>query len=253
MPDCALVIPARLNSSRFPRKLLAEVLGRPLICWTAEAAHHAAEGLPLYFAVAGEELAGILREAGYETILTDPDLPSGTDRLAAANREIGADIVINIQADEPLVTARQVRQLRDLAASDAFAVGTLARRFTHPEAFYDPNHVKVVVGSGGRALYFSRAAIPYARDRKGEIDEAFLAQAPVLHHLGVYAYTADFLETYARLSPGKLEETEKLEQLRALENGYAIGVGETQTITVGVDVPADIPRLECAIEAHTAR
>ena len=187
MPKTAIIVPCRLESTRFPRKLLHPVRGKPLLLWVAERIAAQAPGLPLHFAVDHELLAAPLRAAGFAVVMTDPRHPSGTDRLAEANRTIRADRVINVQADEPLVTAAQLGALATLIAGRA-PMATLATPFRTAADFLNPNQVKVVfsgtgilpVGlgkasehgqdaratpSGGRALYFSRAPIPFARDR----------------------------------------------------------------------------------------
>ena len=230
--DLALIVPARLASTRFPRKLLHEVDGKPLILWTAERLVNEVPGWPLFFAVAEEELAKVLRKAGFEAVLTDPNLPSGTDRVAAANREIGAARVINVQADEPLTRGKDLETLRDLLAADA-PMATLAAPFPDEMDFRDPHKVKVVCGAPGQALYFSRAPIPFDRDNAG------WGKFPAHWHLGLYGYQADFLEQFPQLPPGVLEQVEKLEQLRALEHGYTIAVGAAKGPTIGIDTPED--------------
>lgn len=237
----ALIVPARLASVRFPRKLLHPVRETPLILHTARRLRQLAPGAPLFFAVAEEELARVLRSEGFEAILTDPDLPSGTDRVAAANAEIGAEAVINVQADEPLVAAAHLEQLTALLATGADMV-TLATRFTSADDFRDPNKVKVVCDAHGHARYFSRAPIPWRRDGMSD-EEALEGPAPPLWHLGLYGYRADFLATFPTLAPTPLEQTEKLEQLRVLEYGHDIAVGVTETRTIGVDTPADAEAL----------
>ncbi len=243
----AIIVPARLASVRFPRKLLFPVRGRPLILWTALRLRQQAPEFDTWFAVDGPELQKILEDNGFRTVLTDPDLPSGTDRLAVANETVGADAVINVQADEPLVTAGHLRTLARLIAGEA-DMATLSTRFTSGADFLDPNKVKVVTGTEGRALYFSRAPIPFPRDLKGVPDQAFLDTHARLH-LGMYAYKAKFLKDFGKLAPGRLEMVEKLEQLRALENGKTIAVGETDETTVGIDVPEDAARFEKALLA----
>lgn len=233
--DIAIIVPARLASVRFPRKLLFELKGKPLILWTAERLKAIAPDLPLVFAIDSEALREPLEDAGFSTIMTDPDLPSGTDRLAAANREVGASAVINVQADEPLVRQSQVDRLRGLITTEGVSMATLATPFETDAAFRRPSNVKVVIGADRRALYFSRAPIPFNRDTGGA-----LASGACFHHLGLYAYTADFLQTYTRLPKGRLEQLEKLEQLRVLENGHAIHVGITDEPTVGIDTPDDV-------------
>lgn len=230
--DTVIIVPARLASTRFPRKLLHPIEGKPILLWTADRIRAEAPEFPLYFAVAEPELQEVLAQRGYQSVLTDPDLPSGTDRLAEANRQIRAHRVINVQADEPLVTGGQIRTLAALLQGGA-DLATLCTPFHREEEFRDPNKVKVVRARNGEALYFSRAPIPYARDGKP------FGTYPVYWHLGLYAYTAAFLEDFSRLPAGELEEVEKLEQLRALENGRRIAVGLTDTANVGIDTPAD--------------
>ncbi|MCD8482526.1 MAG: 3-deoxy-manno-octulosonate cytidylyltransferase [Verrucomicrobia bacterium] len=231
--DAVIIVPARLGSTRFPRKLLYPVKGKPVILWTAERLRSEAGGLPLYFAVAEQELQQLLEGEGYSTVLTDPALPSGTDRLAAANRAIGAAKVINVQADEPLVTASQIELLRSVL-DRGVDLATLATPFRREEDYRNPNKVKVVCDVRGRALYFSRAAIPCDRDQQG------WGSFPAYWHLGLYAYTAAFLEAFTKLPVGRLEGVEKLEQLRALENGFCIGVGITDRANIGIDTPEDV-------------
>jgi 3-deoxy-manno-octulosonate cytidylyltransferase (CMP-KDO synthetase) len=235
----AILVPARLASQRFPRKLLHPIAGKPLILWTAERLRQALPGWPVHFAVAEEELAAVLREEGFSALLTDPDLPSGTDRLAAANRELGAEFVINVQADEPLVTAREVELLDGLIRGEA-DIATLATPFRHEEDFRNPNRVKVVRDLAGRALYFSRSPIPRSREAEA------LGGGVALWHLGLYAYRAEVLERFASLPPSPLEQIEKLEQLRALENGFRLAVGVVEEGGIGIDTPEDVPRFLAA-------
>jgi 3-deoxy-manno-octulosonate cytidylyltransferase (CMP-KDO synthetase) len=148
-----------------------------------------------------------------------------------------------VQADEPLVTGPQIRRLAELIAGPV-AMATLATPFQTAADFANPNQVKVVVRNDGRALYFSRSAMPYARDRAGAVDDNWVAANPCHRHLGVYAYKADLLERFAKLPVGRLEQIEKLEQLRVLENGYDIAVGFTADPTIGVDTPEDAVRFE---------
>ncbi|HKJ90100.1 MAG TPA: 3-deoxy-manno-octulosonate cytidylyltransferase [Oceanipulchritudo sp.] len=241
MHETALVVPARLGSQRFPGKLLHPVRGRPLILWTAENLSRIASGMPLYFAVAEAELAEVLGEKGYTCIRTDPGLASGTDRIAIANREIGARRVINVQADEPVLSAGHLSQLMQLMDGGMDAA-TLATPFARIEDFQDPNKVKVVVSPKGEALYFSRSPIPYDRDRRGGLPP------DAWWHMGVYAYTDALLEAFLTWSPGRLEGIERLEQLRIMENGQRIGVGLSEKRTVGVDVVDDLDQLEAFLK-----
>ncbi|MGJ3242135.1 MAG: 3-deoxy-manno-octulosonate cytidylyltransferase [Opitutales bacterium] len=233
----AVIVPARLGSTRFPRKMLHPVEGKPLILWTAERIRQQAPDVPLHFAVAERALAEVVGEAGFSAVLTSADHPNGTSRIAEANATIGADRVVNIQADEPLVTGQQIRRLSELLAEPDTVMSTLGRPFSAARDFMDPNQVKVVIGAGSRALYFSRSPIPFNRDTGG-----FTPGACFLH-LGMYGYTGDFLQRYPTLSRGRLEELEKLEQLRVLEHGYTIRIGITEEPTLGVDTPADADTL----------
>jgi 3-deoxy-manno-octulosonate cytidylyltransferase (CMP-KDO synthetase) len=243
-----IVVPARLASQRFPEKLLHPIRGKPLLLWTAERIRSEAPQFPLYFAVDDERLAVPLREQGFECLLTSPDHASGTDRIAEANAVIQAGAVINVQADEPLVTGRQIRDLARLLGGGA-AMATLATRFTSREAFLNPNQVKVVISSLGRALYFSRAPIPYDRDHGGAVDDGWVLAHDCYRHLGMYAYDAAFLRAFTALKPGRLEMLERLEQLRALENHYEIAVGVTEDPTVGIDALEDVKVFEAHLDA----
>ena len=170
--------------------------------------------------------------------MTRSDHASGTDRIAEANRSIRAARVINVQADEPLVSARQIALLDGLITGPA-DMATLATRFSTADDFRNPNQVKVVCDSGGRALYFSRAPIPNPRERSADIDDAWVAANPCFKHLGLYAYKAELLEAFAGLPPGRLEGIECLEQLRVLESGRQIAVGITDEPSIGIDTPED--------------
>jgi len=238
MPRTVIVVPCRLESTRFPRKLLHKIQGKPLLLWVAERIQREAPDIPLYFAVDDPLLSECLLPAGFQVIMTRADHASGTDRLAEANAGLGADHVINVQADEPLVSGRQIRQLAELIEGPV-AMATLATRFWSAADFANPNQVKVVCDAAGRALYFSRAPVPYDRDGQGRVDDRWLAAHACYRHLGLYAYKAALLARFSRLPPGRLEQVEKLEQLRVLENGEAIGVGLTDEPTVGVDTLAD--------------
>lgn len=238
MVNHAIVVPARLASQRFPRKLLFPVQGKSLILWTAERIRAQVDDIPLYFAVAETELGEVLEAEGFRVIATDPNLNSGTDRIAQANREIGADYVINVQADEPLVSGEQIRTL-DRLIQTGVAMATLAKPIRTRADFINPNHVKVVCDRSGNALYFSRAPIPHGRDHDGGF-----ADGGALWHLGLYAYTGEFLQQFQQWPEGRLERLERLEQLRALENGATIAVGLTDAFGIGVDTPEDAKLLE---------
>ncbi len=248
MPRVAIIVPCRLESKRFPRKLLHTIKGKPLLSWVAERIALVAPQFELWFAVDDPRLRDCLEPAGFRTVMTSVEHPSGTDRIAEANRSIGAEHVINVQADEPLVSGRQIRLLSELIGGSA-DMATLATRFTLASDFRNPNQVKVVCDKSGRAAYFSRSPIPYPRDLKGEVDDAWVASNPCYKHLGLYAYKAALLEEFAGLPVGSLEEIERLEQLRVIENGRQIAVGFTDDPTIGVDTPDDAEKFA----AHLGR
>jgi 3-deoxy-manno-octulosonate cytidylyltransferase (CMP-KDO synthetase) len=238
MPGLALIVPCRLESTRFPRKLLHQIKGKPLILWVAERIAAEAPEYPLWFAVDHPLLRDCLAQRGFRPVMTRPDHVSGTDRLAEANRTVGADCVVNVQGDEPLVTGPQIRLLARLIGGPV-EMATLATPFRTAADFANPNQVKVVCDRAGRVRYFSRAPIPYPRDCPGGPDDAWVQGHPCLRHLGLYAYRAGLLERFAALPAGRLEQIERLEQLRVLENGGEIAVGLTEDPTIGIDTPED--------------
>lgn len=248
MAQTAIVVPCRLESTRFPRKLLHPIKGRPLLLWVAERIKREAPEFPLWFAVDHELLRDCVEGAGFRAIMTSAAHPSGTDRIAEANRAVKADYIVNVQADEPLVSGGQIRTLAKLIQG-AVPMATLATPFKRIVDFYNPNQVKVVVRQDGRALYFSRSRLPFSRDLGLTIDDAWVAANPCLKHLGLYAYHAELLEKFAALPPGRYEQIERLEQLRVLENGYDILVGETDDPTIGVDTPQDAVKFEQMLAA----
>ncbi|MDB6126622.1 MAG: 3-deoxy-D-manno-octulosonate cytidylyltransferase [Verrucomicrobia bacterium] len=243
MSGAAIIVPCRLESTRFPRKLLHHIKGRPLLAWVAERIAREAPEFPLYFAVDHQLLQECVTRAGFKAILTDVTHQSGTDRIAEANRTIRASHIINVQADEPLVSGRQIRALAELLKNGA-AMATMAAPFRTAADFANPNQVKVVMRGDGRALYFTRSMAPYPREHGAAVDDAWVKANPCFKHLGLYAYQADLLEKLAKLPLGRLEQIEKLEQLRVLENGYDIACAVTDDPTIGVDTPEDAVKFE---------
>jgi 3-deoxy-manno-octulosonate cytidylyltransferase (CMP-KDO synthetase) len=231
----AAVIPARLASTRLSRKVLRLVAGRPIVEWVWRAA--AASGLmdPVVVATDSEEVASACRERAIPVVMTSPTCPSGSDRVREVALEIDADVYVNIQGDEPTLTAEFFPPLLELFARPEVEVATLAVPCA-AEEIADPNTVKVVTALDGRALYFSRSAIPFDRDKSGF--------AGYRKHLGIYAYRKAALERFASLSPSPLEQAERLEQLRLLENGIALYVAAAPRDTIGVDTEADLARAE---------
>jgi 3-deoxy-manno-octulosonate cytidylyltransferase (CMP-KDO synthetase) len=243
MPAVAIIVPCRLESTRFPRKLLHMIKGRPLLLWVADRIHQEAPEIPLWFAVDHVELRDCVEGAGYQAIMTDEAHQSGADRIAEANRTIQADHVINVQADEPLVSAGQIQALAGMLTAGA-DMATLVTPFKRIVDFYDANQVKAVMRADGRALYFSRSRLPFSRDLGLTIDNEWLKTSPCYRHLGLYAYKAELLAKIGQLPLGRYEQIEKLEQLRVLEYGYDIFCAVTEDPTIGVDSPKDAEKFE---------
>ena len=246
------VLPSRFNASRFPGKPLALIAGKPMIQWVFEAALRA-EGVDrVLVATDDDRIATCVRAFGGEAVMTDPALPSGTDRVAAALDSLGEafDCVVNIQGDEPAMHPATVAALVALMREQPdLPMGTAACPFAHVDELFNPNAVKVVVNDLKRALYFSRSPIPYLRHSSiFEPDFRPWMKADQLafykRHLGIYAYRPATLRAYTKLPPHPLEQFEMLEQLRALAAGMAIGVAETPFLSLGVDVPADVAAAE---------
>jgi len=227
------VIPARLASTRLPRKVLREIAGRPMLAWVYGAARACDQLDEVVVATDSAEVASLCEENGWACEMTSPDLPSGTDRVYAVAKRRDAAIYVNIQGDEPLLSPGHIAALLEPFRRSHVDVTTLKVRCT-PENIANPNAVKVVTALDGRALYFSRATIPYDRDGTG---------AEYWKHIGLYAYRKAALERFAGLKPSLLETTERLEQLRMLENGFHLYVAETATDTIGVDTEEDLARV----------
>ncbi|MFO1449108.1 MAG: 3-deoxy-manno-octulosonate cytidylyltransferase [Opitutaceae bacterium] len=244
MSTTAIIVPCRLESTRFPRKLLHRVRGKALLQWVAERIAAVAPEFPLYFAIDDDRLAEPLVAGGFKTLRTSTSHASGTDRIAEANRIVKADYVVNVQADEPLVSRSQILALADSIRADA-PMATLATPFRTAADFANPNQVKVVLARASRrALFFSRSPLPFARDLAGRVDDAWVRSHPCYRHLGLYAYQADLLEKFAKLPLGQLEQIERLEQLRVLENGFPIACDLTDDPTIGVDTIEDAAKFE---------
>jgi 3-deoxy-manno-octulosonate cytidylyltransferase (CMP-KDO synthetase) len=228
------VIPARFASTRFPGKMLADIKGKPLIQRVWEGVSSSRLITRVIIATDHEQIFQAAKNFGAEVVMTDPALPSGTDRAAAVTKGLAADWVINVQGDEPLMRGAILDEF--IAHLGDFPMATLARKIAaNSEAITDPNVVKVVSGLDGRALYFSRSAIPYKRDANDEVE--------YWQHLGIYAYKPDVLQRLVSLTVSPLERIEKLEQLRALQNGIAIQVLPTSLEAIGVDTPEDLQRV----------
>jgi 3-deoxy-manno-octulosonate cytidylyltransferase (CMP-KDO synthetase) len=238
------VIPARLSSTRLSRKVLRTIAGRPMVEWVWRAA--TASGLmhPVVVATDAEEVAAVCRERGIPALMTSPDCASGSDRVREVARQIDADIYVNIQGDEPTLTPDFFPPLLGLFERPEVEVAALAVACAL-EDIANPNAVKVVTAIDGRALYFSRATIPFDRDGAGF--------AGYRKHLGIYAYRKAALERFASLPPSPLELAERLEQLRLLENGIALYVAAAPRDTIGVDTQADLERAEAILQESELR
>jgi 3-deoxy-manno-octulosonate cytidylyltransferase (CMP-KDO synthetase) len=235
------VIPARYASVRFPGKPLAPLSGRPMVLHVLAAARAAKRLDRVVVATDDARIAEVVRAGGGEAVLTSPEAASGTDRLAeAANRE-PADVYVNLQGDEPLMAPENVDLVVEtLLAAPGREIATLALSGIGEAAARDPNVVKVAVAADGRALYFSRAAIPFPR-----------SGAPAFRkHLGLYAYRAETLRRLASLPPSPLERMESLEQLRWLEAGWSIWIGEAAADSIGVDTPEDLAEAERILQRN---
>jgi len=235
------VIPARYASTRFPGKPLAILGGKTVIQRVYE---QAVSVLPEAFVATDDErIFRTVEEFGGKAVMTRADHKSGTDRIEEACVKTGtdADVVINIQGDEPFVQPSQIETLMHLFDDAETQIGTLGKPFESMEAVKNPNSPKIVSDRRGFALYFSRSVIPYIRNAQGE---NWLSQFPFLKHLGLYAYRREVLHEITRLPQSPLELAESLEQLRWLENGYRIRVGLTDVETVGIDTPEDLQRAE---------
>ena len=239
------IVPARLASTRLPNKPLYPLLGRPLIEWVWRRVEGMKALDEAVVATDSEEVAEVCRAMGAPVELTSPDHPSGTDRVAeVARREkyAGFQVVANIQGDEPLLKEAHLAAAIDLVRERGWEIGTCATPLMSPDARKDPSVVKVVRAQSGRALYFSRAPIPYKRDEKPSLEE--LGREPYLRHIGIYAYTPEALENWVAQAPSELEKLEMLEQLRPLGSGARIGVAVVGAADPGVDTPADAARME---------
>jgi 3-deoxy-manno-octulosonate cytidylyltransferase (CMP-KDO synthetase) len=232
------IIPARLGSTRLSRKVLRRLTGRPMVEWVYRAAAEAGLMDPVLIATDSEEVAAVCRERGIPVRMTSPECASGSDRVREVASQMTADIYVNIQGDEPTLTPDFFPPLLALFERPEVQVATLAVP-CGAEDIANPNAVKVVTSVDGKALYFSRATIPYDRDAAGF--------AGYRKHLGIYAYRRDALERFAALPPGRLEQIERLEQLRLLENGIDVYVADAPHDTIGVDTEEDLARAEAVL------
>lgn len=235
------VIPARLASTRLPRKVLRSIAGLPMIEWVYRAAKSCKQLDEVVIATDSDEVLSLATERGWQAMLTSENCVSGSDRVFEVSRSMPAKIYVNIQGDEPLLRPEHIDALLRPFTREGVQVSTLATA-CKPDEIHNPNSVKVVTALDGRALFFSRSAIPFDRDGSGFICKK---------HLGLYAYRSDTLEAFAKLPPSPLERTERLEQLRFLENGIDVFVEETPYDTIGVDTEEDLAAVEAFLRTRT--
>jgi 3-deoxy-manno-octulosonate cytidylyltransferase (CMP-KDO synthetase) len=229
------VIPARLASTRLPRKVLRDIAGKSMVEWVWRAAVASGQMDEVVVATDSTEVEEACRQRGIPIAVTSPLCASGSDRVYEVSRQIEAEIYVNIQGDEPLLTPQHFAPLLGLFSRPEVQVSTISVPCP-PNDIANPNAVKVVTTADGRALYFSRSTIPFDRDKIGF--------SGYRKHLGLYAYRKAALEQFAALTPSPLEQIERLEQLRLLENGISIYVGEAAGDTIGVDIEDDLQRVD---------
>ena len=235
------IIPARYASTRFPGKPLAVLGGKTVIQRVYEQVNSVLS--EVYVATDDKRIFECVESFGGKAVMTRSDHQSGTDRIQEAVEKIGthADVIINVQGDEPFIQPSQIQTLMQLFDEPSTQIGTLGKLFESLEAVENPNSPKIVTDVRGFALYFSRSVIPYIR---GKEQKNWFSEYPFLKHLGVYAYRREVLAEVTRLPQSSLEKAESLEQLRWLQNGYRIRVGLTDVETVGIDTPEDLQRAE---------
>lgn len=249
-PRVVAIIPARFASTRYPGKVIAPLLGHPLVYHTWLRASQASLVDQVIVATDSPGVVTALAPYPIKVVITRDDHATGTDRIAEVAAGLLADIVVNVQGDEPAIEPAAIDAvIRPLLADPALQMATARRRITNARMISDPNVVKVICDPHGRALYFSRLPIPYIRD------DADRAAEPGCYwqHIGLYVYRRDFLLAYTRLPQTPLEKLEKLEQLRALENGHEIAVIETNYEVIGVDVPEDLAEVRALLQRRAAK
>ncbi len=235
------IIPARYGSTRLPGKPLIDLAGKPMIQWVVENAKNASSLHEVVVATDDKRIFQKVKEIGCKVFMTPSELPSGTDRIAFVAKEIDAEVIVNIQGDEPFIHSEDIDRVVHLLEEDPLpSVGTLVKRIQREEEWENPNTAKVVVDENGYALYFSRGPIPFFRDGKGK--KAF-SEYILYKHVGIYSYRKDFLLQFAQWPPTTLEQIEKLEQLRVLQKGYRIKTAETPFDPICVDTPEDVDRV----------
>lgn len=245
-PTCAAIIPARYASTRLPAKPLLRLDGKTMIQRTYEQALRATMVQSVIVATDDERIAAVVREFGGRALMTPPELPSGTDRVAYASEVLRRqgdqfECVINVQGDEPAIHPEMIDHVVNLLAEEPSAqMATLVKRIDKEEELFTPSVVKVVVDANAYALYFSRSPIPFARD--AVTNAKWLKSGTFYKHFGIYGFRTEFLRLYPTLTPSPIEILERLEQLRALYHGHKIKVGITEYDSKAIDTPEDVDR-----------
>ncbi|MBO0910149.1 MAG: 3-deoxy-manno-octulosonate cytidylyltransferase [Acidobacteria bacterium] len=227
------VIPARLASTRLPRKMLREIHGKPLVMWVHDAVRSSPLVEDVIIATDSEEIRSACRQFRSNVLMTSEKHQSGSERVHEVSQSVAADVYINVQGDEPMVRASHLETLAELMTDSRIQVGTL-KTPARPEDIRNPGAVKVVTDAGDHALYFSRSTIPHDRDN---------SRPKYFKHLGIYAYRKPALDEFVRWPESPLERAERLEQLRFLENGIPVSVRETAFDSIGVDTEEDLARV----------
>lgn len=241
-----ILIPARYASTRFPGKPLALLKGLPIIQHVYQNSLHSRLADDVVVATDSETIFEKVLSFGGKAVMTSGDHVSGTDRIAEAARSMNYDIIVNVQGDEPLIQPEMIDDVISVLNDPRASIGTLAIRIKDCREIFDPHAVKVVFNPEGFALYFSRAPVPYHRDEWRDLNQftVYGSRFTVFKHVGIYSYRRDVLTQLSKLPPSRLELVEKLEQLRAIEEGFPIKVKETIYETFGVDTPEDLERIE---------
>ncbi|MFN3478786.1 MAG: 3-deoxy-manno-octulosonate cytidylyltransferase [Thermodesulfovibrionales bacterium] len=258
--SAVVIIPARYNSTRFPGKPLAPLKGKPLIQHVYEGCLGAMLPVDVIVATDSETIFEKVLSFGGKAMMTSSGHSSGTDRVAEVASLMDYDIIVNVQGDEPLIRPQMIDDVIELLSDSRAGMGTLVRKIKDPEEIIDPNVVKVVFDKENFALYFSRSPIPYYRDMFEAIGSGLwdmgerkssLNNITMFKHIGLYSYRRDVLIGLSKMEPTRLEEIERLEQLRALENNIRIKVRETEFDTIGVDTPEDLGKVERWLNSYS--
>jgi 3-deoxy-manno-octulosonate cytidylyltransferase (CMP-KDO synthetase) len=241
------IIPSRYASTRLPAKSLADICGKPMVQHVYERTKQSLLLTDVVVATDDERIESAVKRFGGNVVMTPATIQSGSDRIAYAAQSISADIVVNVQGDEPLIESRMIDQAVQLLVDDDSAVvGTAAKKITSQDELHNPNVVKVVLDKNMYALYFSRSTIPFVRDAR--VSAEWLNHATFYKHFGIYVYRSEFLKKFSSFQPTMLEQSEKLEQLRILENGFRIKVAVTEFDSIPVDTQGDLEKVRAKIQ-----